>query len=175
MATATKTAAETAEPEPIEPETETEPTEDDPTEIDPGESGTDAKAGVVLFRAKGVNFRSVRTGANRTTAPNGEVVSTRGISYDFAPTGEYRTADPDVIAWLRNLPSFNLEFWEVGAEPGAVASPEVVLEQVMHATAELHVERLREILAEEMVGHKRDLVLKTVRAALAKIEAGVKP
>lgn len=119
----------------------------------------------VVFRSKGVNFRAVRVPRHRWTAPNGEVQVSDGVTYEFAPKGEFRTDDPEAIAYLRGLGSFNREFWEVGNEPGRIPDSGPMIERVAAASAALNLEALDELELEERAGHKRHDVLTHITAS----------
>lgn len=119
----------------------------------------------VTFRAKGVNFRAVMVPRQRWTAPNGEVQVSDGVTYEFAPKGEFRTDDPEAIAYLRGLGSFNREFWEVGNEPGRIPDSGPMIERVAAASAALNLEALDELELEERAGHKRHDVLTHITAS----------
>lgn len=121
--------------------------------------------GEVIFRSKGVNFRAVRVPRHRWTAPNGEVQVSDGVTYEFAPKGEFRTDDPEAIAYLRGLGSFNREFWEVGNEPGRIPDSQPMIERVVGASTALDLEGLDELEREERAGYKRHDVLTHITAA----------
>jgi hypothetical protein len=130
---------------------------------------TDAPTRPVVFISKGKNFSAVRVPARRGSE-NGETIADPGVRYEFAPFGRFETTDPAAIAHLRGLGSFNIEFWELGAEPGRVPPPDGVFEQIMGAVAELDDARLAELEVEEQEGHKRDVVLNAIRAARTKVQ-----
>lgn len=87
--------------------------------------------------------------------------------------GKYYTADPEVVEWLRSRPGFNVEFWELGQEPGVIL-PALgdLLDQITLATARNKPDRLREILAAERDTHNRDEVIRTAEVALNELTAG---
>jgi hypothetical protein len=122
-----------------------------------------------LFRSKGVNFRVVYVKRYRRFTEFGDAITTDGRTIEFAPTGEYRTTDPKEIAYLRSLESLNREFWEVGKEPDAVPSPELIMEKVMQATVEYDDAVLEHLEREEENGYRRPIVLKSIQAARQKV------
>lgn len=132
---------------------------------------TDVEEGFepVTFRSKGVEFRVVRVGRHKWTAPNGESQTTEGRDYQFAagPIGlsELVVRNSDVAAWLRARPSFNREFWEVGAEPFSAPDPEIILKQIQAALFEADDAALEELLTKELASHKRKVVLDAARHA----------
>lgn len=125
----------------------------------------------VTFEARGVrdgrgsNFNVVRKARHRFVDASGEAVVTPGVHYDFAPTGHFVTDDLEVIEYLKRRPGFNLEFWELGEEPGGAPSAEPVLDRIMEARIEMDVEALDAIEHEERAGHGRPQVLQGVEAA----------
>jgi hypothetical protein len=125
----------------------------------------------VTFRARGRALRIVRVPATRWTTLNGEAQHAGGISYDFAPTGDFTARNSNVADFLRKRPMFNVEFWEVGNEPHAAPDPSVVLDKILKATMELDQDALEEIAAKERGSHKRRLVLDAVNAAQRRIKA----
>jgi hypothetical protein len=124
-----------------------------------------------LFRSKGVNFRVVYVSRYRRFTEFGDGVVTDGKTLEFAPNGEYRTSDPKEIAYLRGLESLNREFWEVGREPDAVPSPELIMEKVFQATVDFDDDALEVLQREEENGFRRPIVLKSIEAARAKVSA----
>lgn len=126
----------------------------------------------VIFRSKGRNFRAVRPGhgKRRYRDDYGEQVIVEGEAVDFAPNGEFRTTNPATVKWLTESPSFNLYFWRVGEEPGAVPSPDAINEQVLSATLELDDERLAALELEEQKSHQRQDVLHLIRAARTRVQ-----
>lgn len=127
----------------------------------------------VLFRAKGVNFRAVMIPRQRWTAPNGEVQVTDGKTLEFAPTGEFRTSDPAEIRHLRGLPTFNREFWEVGAEPHAAPSARPVFDKIADAAVALDVDALAELEVRERETHNREIVIDAIRSARSRVQGAL--
>jgi hypothetical protein len=138
----------------LEPEVEQEPEQEE-----------------ALFRSKGLNFRVVVVPRFRRFTEAGDQIVSEGVTAEFAPNGEYRTSDPKVIAHLRGLGSLNREFWEVGKEPGAVPSPEMVMEKVFQATVDFDDEALERLEREEENGFRREIVLRSIRSAREKVNA----
>lgn len=137
----------------------------------PGDPAVDERLDEpVLFRSKGRNFSCTMVASNRWFAPNGQAQITEGRRLDFAPTGEYESDEVRVVEFLRSRDSFNREFWEVGNEPGAVPSPELLLDKIVAASVALDLEALEEIEAVEQGGHARELVMKAVRSARNQVE-----
>jgi hypothetical protein len=133
----------------------------------------DAPAQEVTFRAKGVNFRAVMKPRQRWTAPNGEVQVTDGRTLEFAPTGEFRTSDPAEIRHLRGLPTFNREFWEVGAEPHAAPSARPVFDKIADAAVALDADALAELEVRERETHNRVFVLDAIRSARERVQGAL--
>lgn len=127
----------------------------------------------IMFRSKGVNFRAVMVPRHRWTAPNGEVQVTDGKTLEFAPAGEYTTADPAEIRHLRSLPTFNREFWEVGSEPHAIPSPRPIMDKVVTATVALDDEELARLEEEERNSWARPFVLDSIRSARERVQGAI--
>jgi hypothetical protein len=132
-----------------------------------------------MFRSKGHGFRAVMVARNRTTMPNGEVrvfgtdEYPAGKTIEFAPAGEYVTDDPREIAYLKSLPTFNLEFWQVGAEPHAIPDPKPIMEKVAEATVTVDDETLARLEEEERATWKRKFVLDSIRAARERVQGAL--
>lgn len=145
--------------------------------LPPSEDEVEEGFEAVVFRSKGDAFRVVRVGRHRYAAANGETQETEGRAYQFRHSAmglsELVVRNSNVAEFLRGRPSFNREFWEVGAEPHAAPDPKVVLDQVIDATIELDDERLEELLEREMASHQRPVVLDSIRAARRKIRGKV--
>lgn len=128
----------------------------------------------VLFRSKGTAFRVVRVGRHRWTAPNGEAQISDGRDYEFVSgevgASELWVRNSNVANFLRGRPTFNREFWEVGAEPHAAPDPEVVMEKIMAATVDMDDAALEELQALETASHRRPIVLKAIKQARAQIQ-----
>jgi hypothetical protein len=122
-----------------------------------------------LFRARGKEFRVVRVHRRQWTE-DGMRMTSEGVSYDFSPTGDFRTTDPGAIAYLKSLDSFNRDFWLVGEEPGAAPSSEVIDKQIMSALARLDDEALVALEHEESEQHKREDVLRRIRQAREQVQ-----
>lgn len=118
----------------------------------------------VLFRSRGRGFRAVMQ-ASFDEPTNFGIKRHKGRVIEFAPSGEYRTSDPEEIAHLRGLGTLNLEFWEVGKEPDRIPSPEPVIDRILAATLELDLATLETIEHEERGGYGREQVLSAVRSA----------
>ena len=128
----------------------------------------------VLFRSRGRNFRAVMQAAYAEPTNFG-IKQNKGRAIEFAPTGEYRTSDPEEIKHLRSLPTMNNEFWEVGKEPDALPDPEPVIERIMSAVVELDLATLDTIENEERAGYKREQVLSAVRSARRRVTDATVP
>jgi hypothetical protein len=124
----------------------------------------------VTFRAKGVNFRAVMVPRHRWVAPNGEAQVTDGKTLEFAPSGEFRTSDPAEIRYLRGLPTFNREFWEVGAEPHAAPSPRPMFDKIAEASVALDVDALAQLEVLERETLNRPFVLDAIRSARDRVQ-----
>ena len=150
-----------------------EPAENDPRRNIPveGDEVDGQPFEPVTFRARGRNQRIVRVPATRWTTLNGEAQHAGGISYDFAPTGDFTALNSNVANFLRGRPMFNVEFWELGAEPHAAPDPSVVLDKVLQATMELDLDTLEELRAKEAASHGRKVVLDAITAAQRRIKA----
>jgi hypothetical protein len=138
----------------------------------PAPEGDDVLPEPVTFRSKGVNFNVIRKARHRVTHANGDVEISEGIHYNFAPTGTFTTQDRRVVEFLNRLPSFNLEFWQVGAEPGAVPPAEATIASIMRAVRDLDVDRVDEIAREEQAGHQREQVLLAIENARGLLREG---
>lgn len=124
---------------------------------------------MVEFRSKGVNFKVVLKASYRHATDHGqEFIS--GQYADFAPHGTFKTDDAWEIEKLRSSPTFNREFWEVGAEPGALPSADEELDRIMAAVAELDDAALAQIEGEERSGFNRSDVLESVTRARAQVQ-----
>lgn len=128
-----------------------------------------SRTGDVEFRARGVAFKAVIKPSHRKITEHGQEF-VAGEYADFAPNGLYRTSDQRIIDHLRSIPTFNTEFFEVGAELGRDADPAPVLEAIMQATIELDDERLSQIESEERAGHNRGTVLQSAAAARQQVQ-----
>lgn len=126
----------------------------------------------ITFISKGANFKAIRIGRQRTTAPNGEVIVSTGVTYDFAPTGTYTAKTVEAVTFLRSRQSMNVEFWEVGKEPHAAPDTEKIMQQILDALGDYDDEALRQIEEIEQASHKREVVLKAVAHA-RKVVQGV--
>ena len=125
--------------------------------------------GEIVFRARGTAFKAViRPSHRRLTEHGSEFVP--GEYADFAPNAMYRTGEQRIIDHLRGLPSFNVEFFEVGKEPGREADPQMVLEAISQATIELDDDRLAVLEAEERAGENRGTVVQAVAAARQQVQ-----
>lgn len=124
----------------------------------------------VTFISKGPNFVLVHKSRHRSTSSNGEVNVTQGVSYDFAPSGSFTTDNPRAIEYLRGRPSFNVEYWELGNEPGAAPAPDLVIDAIMAAALELDDDALAEIERNELAGHGREVVLTQIRSARRRVQ-----
>lgn len=122
-------------------------------------------AETVVFRSRGPNFMVLIQSPRQFQSPDGRWTTNGGLIADFAPNGELKTNNPDVIKQLKALESFNSEFVEVGNEPDRVPSPEIVLDAIMQAAVEFDGDRLREIEEHERAHHKREVVLQAVGSA----------
>lgn len=131
--------------------------------------GDDLLEAEAIYRSKGANFSAVRIGRRRWMDQGEQQVSGR-VVYDFAPNGEFRTRDKRAVEYLEKLPTLNLEFWRVGAEPGALPSSDAVLERITDLTIELDDKGLEEIQLEEQTTHQRPDVLKQVEIARRKVQ-----
>ena len=131
----------------------------------PEPEGEDLLEHEVVFRSSDKHHNVIRRSRHRVTLPNGEVRISEGVHFNFEPAGEFRTRSRAVADYLRSRPGFNLVFWEVGAEPDRVPSPEGVLRRVMAAMRDLDVETLDSIEREERQGHKREIVLNSISGA----------
>lgn len=121
------------------------------------------------FRSKGVNFKVVIQPSFRKVTDFGhEFVP--GEYADFAPHGMFETDDPRIIEKLRDSPTFNREFWEVGNEPGALPSADAELDRIMAATALLDDAELAQIEAEERAGYNRGEVIASVTRARQQVQ-----
>ena len=131
----------------------------------------------VVFRSKGTEFRVIRVGRHKWTAPNGEAQVTDGRDYQFVSQGigasELRVFNSNVAEFLRGRPSYNREFWEVGREPHAPPDPELVFDRIMEAVVDYDDARLEELAKLEQASHKRPVVLKAIRQARQKIRGRV--
>jgi hypothetical protein len=123
----------------------------------------------VVYRSKGTNFAAVRIGRRRWME-QGEQQVTGRVAYEFAPSGEFRTRDRRIVDYLESLPTFNLEFWRVGAEPGRPPSTELVDEQIMAAVATLNDDVLSELEVQERNVHKREQVLARILTARRSVQ-----
>jgi hypothetical protein len=140
-------------------------------EVPPAED--EAPVEEVTFRAKGVNFRAVMVPRQRWTAPNGEVQVTDGKTLEFAPSGEFRTSDAAEIRHLRNLPTFNREFWEVGNEPHAAPSPRPMFDKIAEASVALDVDALAQLEVIERETLNRVFVLDAIRSARDRVQGAL--
>jgi hypothetical protein len=144
-----------------------EPAKDDPRRPDVAEEGFEP----VIFRSKGKNQRVVRVPATRWTTLNGEAQHAGGIAYNFEPNGEFVAKSANVAEFLRRRPMFNVEFWEVGAEPHTPPDPSLMLDKILKATMELDLDTLEELRAAEAASHGRKVVLDQITAAQRRIKA----
>lgn len=101
------------------------------------------------------------------------VARTEGLRVRFQQ-GTHVARDPREADLMRKAKNFNIEFWEVGNEPGAVKpSTEDMLERIADAIARRNLKRLRELKDLEAVGdgeqggHRRTEVLAAIDRALA--------
>jgi hypothetical protein len=135
------------------------------------------------FISKGMHFQIVhRPPLTRDNNSGGMIVVDRGHIIDFGtpfrvegndlPVGTYVTDDPEIVEWLRNADSFNVEFWEQGNEPDAVhPTMQELAPQIAAATAELDTDALHELLKAELATHNRPDVLAVLEASLGHLEA----
>lgn len=152
--------------------TATRPTErvlDRIEELNGDPEGKDLLEHEVIFRSKGSEFSAVRIGRRRWMDQGEQQVSGR-VVYSFSPNGEFRTRDKRAVDYLRALPTFNSEFWEVGSEPGALPSSDAALERISDLMMELDDEGLEVIQREEQATHQRPDVLKQVEIARRKVQ-----
>lgn len=126
----------------------------------------------VHFRSKGVNFRAVIKPSRRKTTEFG-METIPGTAADFAPTGDYRTSDPEVVEYLRALPTFNVEFWEVGHEPGQAPSIEPVIDRIAAAIIELDDAALSQLDGEERSSFNRPEVLAMISSARRRVQGAL--
>lgn len=122
-----------------------------------------------MFRARGTHFKAVLKPSRRKLGEFGSEF-TAGEYADFQPNGTFETDDPGVLERLRGLPTYGVEFFEVGNEPGALPSSEPVVMAIMEAATELDDARLAQIEAEEQGGYARPEVLSQVRLARASVQ-----
>jgi hypothetical protein len=139
----------------------------------PADGELEEEPETVTFRSKGVNFRAVMIPRHRWTAPNGEVQVTDGKTLEFAPLGEYTTNDAAEIKHLRNLPTFNREFWEVGREPNAAPSPRPVFDKIADAAVALDDRALAELEVSERETHNRQVVIEAIQSARRRVQGAL--
>lgn len=124
----------------------------------------------VIFEAAGgkkSELRILRISRHEYTHM-GRTETSPGVAYQFKD-GQLEALSPDVADYLRQRPGFGSLFWEAGAKPGAVPDPKVMLDKVLEAAMDLDVDRLSELLEQEIENDKRPVVLVQIRAALKKI------
>lgn len=136
----------------------------------------------VHFISRARNFQvTLQTAGIPMKDGNGTVVDrTRGSQVRFT-NGQFACTDAeakkigyrsgkDLAEALRGAWSYKREFWEPGAEPGAVyPTIEDRLADIMSALARQQHDRLAEILAEEEATHDRPEVIVSVKRALGEL------
>jgi hypothetical protein len=134
------------------------------------------------FIARATDFRLVVEPADVVRNHRGQIVETiPGQAVEFKQnrfvaepddTVTIPTREGDKEVWvaeyLRGLPGFNIDFWEIGNAPGELRP--TFAEQnakIIRALASRDVEAIAAVVDEEKATHKREAVFMSAEAALA--------
>jgi hypothetical protein len=123
-----------------------------------------------VYRSKGKNLTIIYNARRAMSDAEGNTWFKSGQHIMFAPYGEFRTDNPDVVAFLESRDSFNREFWDIENVPGGLPDPQVALERIVQLSIDLNLEGLNEMEVEERSGFNRREVMQQIKAAQTRLE-----
>jgi len=123
-----------------------------------------------VFASRGRGCRIIYKPRRAMADSEGNSWISEGHAIDFAPNGEFRTDNPDVVRYIMARDAFNREYWDVEDPPGSVEAPDAALERLAGLLIDLNLEAINEMEVKERASLNRDIVMRQIKVAQRQVE-----